>query len=84
MSTLSEVDECTRGIHDCKSDERCLDLPYGFTCETICSEGYEVTRGVCTGKKCYADVVRKTIFLLIYHAPINVHRGKFVPVYKGK
>ena len=52
MSSLPEVDECERGIHDCSSEEECLDLPYAFTCVRKCPRGYEMTeRGVCIGKK---------------------------------
>jgi hypothetical protein len=55
MLTCSEVNECARAIHDCDSEEVCLDLPYGFTCVTKCSRGYEMTReAVCIGKKLFS------------------------------
>ena len=48
---LLEVDECSRNLHDCSSDEECIDLPYKFSCVKKCLVGFEMTgEASCIGE----------------------------------
>ena len=39
MYTLTDINECNRGVHNCSENAICIDSDGGFSC--ICEEGYE-------------------------------------------
>ena len=45
--TLLDIDECTTGVHDCKQNQQCVNIPGSFICE--CVIGYELLNGTCQG-----------------------------------
>ena len=44
---ILDVDECASGVHNCKSNERCVNKPGRFVCK--CLDGYESVNNVCQG-----------------------------------
>ena len=44
---ILDVDECASGVHNCKSNERCVNKPGRFVC--TCLDGYESVNNVCEG-----------------------------------
>ena len=42
-----EIDECTTGNHNCKSNEHCVNKPGGFICE--CASGFKSVDNACEG-----------------------------------
>ena len=48
LFTISpDIDECTTGVHNCKSNERCINRRGQFTCK--CADGYKLVNGTCEG-----------------------------------
>lgn len=48
MHSISDVDECLRGIHDCHTAANCVDSVGGFLC--LCKPGYEGNGTFCGSK----------------------------------
>ena len=44
---ILDVDECATGVHNYKSNERCVNKPGRFVCR--CLDGYESVNNVCEG-----------------------------------
>ena len=44
---ILDVDECATGVHNCKSNERCVNKPGRFVCR--CLDGYESVNNMCVG-----------------------------------
>ena len=42
-----DIDECTTGDHNCKSNERCVNKPGGFICK--CAGGFRSMDNTCEG-----------------------------------
>ena len=42
-----DIDECTTGDHNCKSNERCVNKPGGFICK--CASGFKSVDNTCEG-----------------------------------
>lgn len=51
-SSYSDIDECARGLDNCKQKEGdCVNTPGSFTCG--CGNYREEKEGRCVGKSCY-------------------------------
>ena len=42
-----DIDECTTGDHNCKSNERCINRPGSFSCK--CISGFKSVDNTCEG-----------------------------------
>ena len=69
---ILDIDECTTGVHDCKSNERCVNKPGWFICK--CADGYKPVNNTCEGKDLIFSCVRiKNVYIhsdtvyVIYH-----------------
>ena len=49
MHSISDIDECLRGIHDCHTAAICADSVGGFLC--LCKPGYEGNGTFCASKE---------------------------------
>ena len=48
LITISpDIDECTTGVHNCKSNEQCINRRGNFICR--CANGYKLVNGTCEG-----------------------------------
>ena len=47
FTILLDIDECTTGVHKCKSNERCINRHGHFICK--CADGYKLVNGTCEG-----------------------------------
>ena len=48
LLSLSDIDECTAGTHNCRTDQVCINLRGSFTCQ--CPPGYQKRGEQCVGK----------------------------------
>ena len=48
LRTISpDIDECATGVHNCKSNEQCINRHGNFICK--CADGYKLVNGTCEG-----------------------------------
>ena len=61
---LTEIDECSSGLHDCSSHAKCYNLPGSFKC--FCNKGYTGDGVRCSGI-CQPKDPFKGIKILVKH-----------------
>lgn len=60
--SLPDIDECTAGTHNCRTDQVCINLRGSFTCQ--CLPGYQKRGEQCVGK--YSRAVTQILLLTSY------------------
>ena len=50
-----DVDECATGVHNCKSNERCVNKIGRFVCR--CLDGYESVNNECVGMQLNLELI---------------------------
>ena len=64
-----DIDECATGVHNCKSNERCVNEPGRFICK--CADGYKSVNKTCEGT-CRLGV------LVVYFNLLTVYRYQWM------